>query len=105
MSTKDKFIDGSAYTFQVEVPTEEIFGKPYLVNALNQLSTHIENAAGSSLTCWYFSGIGPALKAIVALSEAKTTGAQMISHRLICKELNALFIQYGDQDEWESLSK
>ena len=88
-------IDHSQYDFQVEVPTKQVDQFPEMFLKLQQLSNNrIKSRVDSGVTQWSFEGLGEALRALVVIQETKKP--EMISHRLICEDLKALFIQYGD---------
>ena len=92
-------IDHNKHAFRIEIPRTEISQFSDLAGRLNSLSSNfIDNSLGERVAMWNFENFGAALKAILAI-QAVTNGKPMISHRLICEEMNALFFQYGDFPE------
>lgn len=92
--------DLEGISFQVEVPTQEVTRKFDLMDKLNDLSFKIENTPGRPVTCWHFESLKLALQAVTQIFEAKEEGKEVITHRLICQQLNALYIQYGEFDDY-----
>lgn len=80
-------------SFQIDFINSEITPKREIVDFLNDNSTKLQHLLDEEprVIRWWFENIDKALTAMVKISSVKD-----LTHRLICIEKNALFIQEGE---------